>query len=468
MRLLPLLVAIAQQRAAGYNATLSIDMVVSPAWGMAYIEPALGYVQLTLIAHYSPPDDVVMTVENRHATVPGTLRLIASTTSPSSTAIIQQNFSSTTVEIATNIMRGAMAKIPAVAPAAASVSISSVTSLAAVVFLGEASPPPPPNAPLPPRLPYACTVVCNGYCIRAIERSECPSIQYMWSIKSRHCSTAGLVVGDFCEGDDESNQACGANLDGANNCCSNYDPDNLDCTWDIFVIEAVAPPAPPPSLAPPLPSQPPPLPSQPPSPRPSTKRKKDGKKHPRPSGGQRRGQKRVVLTLTASGSVSDYSDTSSLRQGIATAAAVDRSLVTIAVAAASVIITATIAVPASTTAAAVQASLSSTLGTAAAASAALGVTIESAPIVAVAESEDSIDLGEQHNTSDDGLPTAAIIGMAVGAFVLLVGTLLGVGAYRGWLVPAQKNTVLAGAGTGDKSGVAQGEADKTPVKIMFA
>ena len=175
-----------------------------------------------------------------------------------------------------------------------------------------------------------------------------------------------------------------------------------------------------------------------------------------------------MLTLTASGSVSDYSDTSSLRQGIATAAAVDRSLVTIAVAAASVIITATIAVPASTTAAAVQASLSSTLGTAAAASAALGVTIESAPIVAVAESEDSIDLGEQHNTSDDGVPTAAIIGMAVGAFVLLVGTLLGVGAYRGWLVPAQKNTVLAGAGTGDKSGVAQGEADKTPVKIMFA
>ena len=197
MRLLPLLVAIAQQRAAGYNATLSIDMVVSPAWGMAYIEPALGYVTSTLIAYYSPPDDVIMTVENRHATVPGTLRLIASTTSPSSTAIIQQNFSSTTVEIATNIMRGAMAKIPAVAPAAASVSISSVTSLAAVVFLGEASPPPPPNAPLPPRLPYACTVVCNGYCIRAIEIKE---TQLEKASSSMEVTPSGTTTWPFASG----------------------------------------------------------------------------------------------------------------------------------------------------------------------------------------------------------------------------------------------------------------------------
>ena len=57
-----------------------------------------------------------------------------------------------------------------------------------------------------------------------------------------------------------------------------------------------------------------------------------------------------MLTLAASGSVSDYSDTSSLRQAVATAAGVDKSLVTIEVAAASVIITATIAMPASTTA----------------------------------------------------------------------------------------------------------------------
>ena len=61
-------------------------------------------------------------------------------------------------------------------------------------------------------------------------------------------------------------------------------------------------------------------------------------------------QATVVLTLTASGDVSDYSDTSSLQQGIATAAGVQASLVTISVAAASVIITAAIAVPAATSA----------------------------------------------------------------------------------------------------------------------
>ena len=90
----------------------------------------------------------------------------------------------------------------------------------------------------------------------------------------------------------------------------------------------------------------------------------------------------MVLTLTVSGTISDYSDTSSLQQRIATAAGVDKSQVTISLAAASVIITATIAVPASTTAAAVQTLLSSTLGTATAASAALGITVESDPAIA--------------------------------------------------------------------------------------
>ena len=104
----------------------------------------------------------------------------------------------------------------------------------------------------------------------------------------------------------------------------------------------------------------------------------------------------VVLTLTASGSVSDYSDTSSLQQAVATAAGVDKSLVTIRVAAASVdkslvtngvagasvIITATIAMPASNTAATrIVNSLYSNLGTAAAAYAALGVTVETVPTI---------------------------------------------------------------------------------------
>ena len=94
-----------------------------------------------------------------------------------------------------------------------------------------------------------------------------------------------------------------------------------------------------------------------------------------------------MLTLIASGSVSDYtdSDKSSLQQKVANAAGVDKSFVTISVAAASVRITATIGVPASMTADAVRASLSSTLGTAADASAALGITVEEAPTVALVD-----------------------------------------------------------------------------------
>ena len=68
-----------------------------------------------------------------------------------------------------------------------------------------------------------------------------------------------------------------------------------------------------------------------------------------------------MLTLTASGSVSEYTDSASraCRKRLQHAG-VDKSLVTIEVVA-SVIITATIGVPASTTAAAVEASLSSKL-----------------------------------------------------------------------------------------------------------
>ena len=100
----------------------------------------------------------------------------------------------------------------------------------------------------------------------------------------------------------------------------------------------------------------------------------------------------VVLTMTAAGSVDDFDETTtaglakktSLRGSIASAAGVDASAVTLTITAGSVIITATIAVPASSTAAAVQTTLSSTLGTAAAASAALGVTVESVPAIVVA------------------------------------------------------------------------------------
>ena len=120
-----------------------------------------------------------------------------------------------------------------------------------------------------------------------------------------------------------------------------------------------------------------------------------------------------MLTLTASGSVSDYSDTdiSSLQQRVANAAGVDKSLVTISVAAASVLITATIAMPASMTADDMQTSLSSSLGTAGAASAVLGVTVEEVPTITV-ESDIAPD-----SSSEDNVPL--IIGIVVVAILLV-------------------------------------------------
>jgi hypothetical protein len=72
-----------------------------------------------------------------------------------------------------------------------------------------------------------------------------------------------------------------------------------------------------------------------------------------------------------------------VQQKVADAAGVDKELVTISVAPASVHITATIAVHVSKTADEMQTSLSSTLGTAADASAALNVTVEEVPTITV-------------------------------------------------------------------------------------
>ena len=139
-----------------------------------------------------------------------------------------------------------------------------------------------------------------------------------------------------------------------------FAPYESDCVGTITLRAQL--PSPPSPMWPPSPPTPPPPPPPPP-----------------PSSGT------VVLTLTASGSVSDYSDEdkSSLQQKVASAAGVYRSLVTISVTAASVRITATIAVPAYTTADVLQALLSSSFGTADAASTALGVTVEEVPIITV-------------------------------------------------------------------------------------
>ena len=128
-----------------------------------------------------------------------------------------------------------------------------------------------------------------------------------------------------------------------------------------------------------------------------------------------------MLTLRASGSVSDYSDTSALQTSIADNAGVDPSLVSISVVAASVIITATIKVPASTTADALQATLTSRLGTAASASTALGITVESEPTIVA---RGALAIGDQEASvegdKDDDTPkiVAGVIGGVVGVILL--------------------------------------------------
>ena len=128
-----------------------------------------------------------------------------------------------------------------------------------------------------------------------------------------------------------------------------------------------------------------------------------------------------MLTLTTSGSGSDYLDNekSSLQQKVANAAGVDTSLVTIRVAAASVLITASIAVPASKTADQVQNSLSTND-----ASDALGVTVEEVPTITVEViTSDSSD--SNLFSSDSNVPLIAA-GIAVG--VLFLVFLLSAGA----------------------------------------
>ena len=122
-------------------------------------------------------------------------------------------------------------------------------------------------------------------------------------------------------------------------------------------------------------------------------------------------QETVVLRLVASGNVDDYPSSlqSELQRKVATAAGVDQSRVTISVEAASVIIIATITVPASTTAVAMKTTLVSSLGTADKASAALGITVESDPTFEI-----------KIVSSDKGDEDEGIVGLVVGLLCCLV------------------------------------------------
>ena len=118
MHHLLLLVAIAQQLAAavGYDATVSMDVSIRPSYVMASWSATLqGYLASYLTTHYSPPSDVVITAESLHATVPGTFRVIASTSSPSSAAIMLQDFALMTEANATSLLRDALSPFNAMA-----------------------------------------------------------------------------------------------------------------------------------------------------------------------------------------------------------------------------------------------------------------------------------------------------------------------------------------------------------------
>lgn len=179
------------------------------------------------------------------------------------------------------------------------------------------------------------------------------------------------------------------------------------------------PPPSQPSSSPPPPSQPPspPPPSSPPPPPPPPRALSPPPPPPLSTGA-------VILKLTASGSVSDYSDTSSLQQKIAAVAAVDLSAVEINLAAASVRITASIAVPASTTAKAMQLLLSTSLGTAATASAQLGIIVEEPPSIEIEDG--SAGLPKSPGAQGDATMFALYVGSSI------VATAIFAACYVAW------------------------------------
>ena len=146
-----------------------------------------------------------------------------------------------------------------------------------------------------------------------------------------------------------------------------------------------------------------------------------------------------MLTLTASGSVSDYtdSDKSSLQQKVANVAGVDKSLVTINVTAASVRIIATIAIPESMTANQVANSLSSSLGTAEDASTALGITVEEVPTITITGNDPVTPPEPSESTCDAGCIGGITAAVAVLALVF-VGWLSGWFARIGCSSPLKK------------------------------
>ena len=176
---------------------------------------------------------------------------------------------------------------------------------------------------------------------------------------------------------------------------------SLDVSLDL-----VTPPRPPPTPPPMPPSSPPPLaPPPPPSPPPSTET--------------------VVVRLTAFGTVEDYTPDviEMLEKNMATVAGVDASLVSITVTPGSVLITATIAVPAAMQSYGVRNLIKAELSDPEAASAALGITVASVPdfeITSTTTVAPIIDTSAAQDQNSTDKPTySLILGLVFG--IVLTG-----------------------------------------------
>ena len=149
MHFLSLILASVQPRQEiGYRATVSVDVKISLPIVLDYLgEDGMGKVARALTAHLSPPDDVEITSVNLHETAPGVVRLIASTTNASSTAILEQEFSRLTIESMTPVVRSLVPE-----KFAAWASLIFVTDISEPLTLTNPppSPSPPPPSPSPP------------------------------------------------------------------------------------------------------------------------------------------------------------------------------------------------------------------------------------------------------------------------------------------------------------------------------
>ena len=186
MRFLPLLLgAMRGVTEIGYSATVSMEVTISPAFILdknshqLFVGDAVTAILRfsvkvadAVTATLSPPDDVDITSVNLHDTAPGVIRLIASTTSASSTAILAQSFSGLTIESITSVVRSLVPE--EYASSANLISIVSISKpLTVINYLPPSPPSPPPQPPSPSPLPPS--PLPPPGCGRATGVSVCPT-----------------------------------------------------------------------------------------------------------------------------------------------------------------------------------------------------------------------------------------------------------------------------------------------------